>query len=144
MLGVEGEVVTIDLFTTRLSHPDRSIVIVPNRKIVGEILHNYGAIRQVEVVVGVSYATDLNRALAAAHEVLQRNPRILAEPAAVVRVIAAADSSINIAVQPWVNVPDYIPAIGEINKGLVEKFREAQIEIPFPQREIRIIGGSAA
>jgi len=45
--GVEGQVEAIDLFSTRLSHPDRSIVVVPNRKIVGEILHNYGAIRQL-------------------------------------------------------------------------------------------------
>lgn len=144
MLGVEGRVEVIDLFTTRLSHTDRSIVVVPNRKIVGEILHNYGQILQLELTVGVAYATDLNRALAAVNEVLHASPLVLKEPVAIVGVTALADSSINIAVKPWVNVPDYEAACALINKGIVEKFRDAKIEIPFPQREIRLLGGSAA
>jgi len=51
MAGVEGRVESIDLFTTKLSHPDLSLVVVPNRKIVGEILHNYGEIRQLNLAV---------------------------------------------------------------------------------------------
>lgn len=144
MLGVEGRVETIALFSTRLSHADHSIVVVPNRKIVGEILHNYGRIRQLDLSVGVAYATDLNRALAAVTEVLRANPLVLKEPAALVGVTSLADSSIHIAVKPWVNVPDYAAATAAINKGVVEKLREAEIEIPFPQREIRILGASAA
>ncbi len=58
--GVEGTVETISLFSTTLAHVDRSRVIVPNRKIVGEILHNYGRIRQLDVSVGVAYDTDIN------------------------------------------------------------------------------------
>src|SRR4051812_15108747 len=69
MAGVEGRVETIELFTTVLSHPDRSRVVIPNRKIVGEVLHNYGKIRQINVEVGVGYKTDLNVALAAVHEI---------------------------------------------------------------------------
>ncbi len=144
MLGVEGRVETIALFATRLSHADHSIVVVPNRKIVGEILHNYGRIRQLDLGVSVAYATDLNRALAAVNEVLRANPMVLKEPAAMVGVTSLADSSIDIAVKPWVNVPDYAVASAAINKAVVEKLREANIEIPFPQREIRILGASAA
>ncbi len=120
-----------------------SHVVVPNRKIVGEILHNYGHIRQLDVTVGVAYATDLNRAVAAINEVLRANPRVLPEPAAVVGVTQLADCSINIAVKPWVKVPDYVAAIATINQAIVEKFREAKIEIPIPQREIRILSGAA-
>src|SRR5690348_14167970 len=58
--GEEGTVETITLFQTTLSHPDRSRVVIPNRKIAGEILHNYGKIRQVDVTVGVAYDTDVN------------------------------------------------------------------------------------
>jgi len=143
MVGVEGRVETIDIFTTKLSHPDKSVVVVPNRKIVGEILHNYGQIRQLDLIVGVAYATDLNRALGAIDEVLRANVRVLKEPAAIVGVTTLADSSINIAIRPWVNVPDFGPAGAEINKAIVEKFREAKIGIPFPQREIRILSGAA-
>lgn len=139
MIGVEGRVESIDLFTTKLSHPDLSTVVVPNRKIVGEILHNYGQIRQLDVVVGVAYSTDLNAALAAVTDVLSQNPRALKEPAPVVRVSMLADSSINIAVKPWVLVSDYGRSVGEVNKAVVEEFRKRNISIPFPQREVRLL-----
>ncbi|HCE45257.1 MAG TPA: mechanosensitive ion channel protein MscS [Lentisphaeria bacterium] len=140
--GVEGDVENINLFTTILSHPDKSNVVVPNRKIVGEILHNYGRIRQLNLVVGVSYDTDLNVALSTVNEVLQNNARVKKDLSAVIAVSVLADSSINIAVKPWTSVADFGPAGGEINKALVEAFRAKNITIPFPQREIRMLGGS--
>lgn len=143
MAGVEGRVESIDLFSTILSHPDLSKVVVPNRKIVGEILHNYGRIRQLDVVVGVAYNSDLNAALAAVNDVLHSNPRLLKDPAPVVRVSVLSDSSINIAVKPWVLVPDYGVAGGEVNKAIVEAFRARNISIPFPQREVRLLNPSA-
>ena len=110
---------------------------------MGEILHNYGNLRQVDVVVGVSYRTDLNQALTAIHEVLQANPRVLKEPAPVTQVVMLADSSVNIGVKPWVNVPDYPVATGEINMAIVETFRAREIVIPFPQREVRLLSAAA-
>jgi small conductance mechanosensitive channel len=143
MIGVEGRVEAVDLFSTILSHADMSKVVVPNRKIVGEILHNYGKIRQLDVSVNVAYSTDLNAALAAVSEVLSLNPRVLKDPSPVVGVAALADSSISIVVKPWVNVPDYGPAKGEVNKALVEEFRARRISIPLPQREVRLLNPSA-
>ena len=142
IVGVEGKVENITLFSTTLTHADLSRVVVPNRKIVGEILHNYGQIRQVKITVGVAYDTDLNRALATISEILQGNPRVLKDPAPVLGVSVLADSSINISVNPWVNVPDFGPAGGEINKALVETFRGKSISIPLPQREIRMLGNA--
>jgi small conductance mechanosensitive channel len=143
MLGVEGRVEDIKLFNTVLSHPDKSRVVVPNRQIVGEILHNYGKIRQLDVVVGVAYNTDLNAALAAVNDILATNKRVLQDPAPVVRIRMLSDSSINIEVKPWVNVPDFGPAGGEVNKAVVEEFRARNISIPFPQREIRLLNSAA-
>ena len=65
----EGEVLDISLFSTVLGHTDLSRVVIPNRKIAGEILHNYGRMRQVAVEVGVAYDTDLGAALRAVEEV---------------------------------------------------------------------------
>lgn len=143
MVGVEGRVEAIELFTTILSHADMSKVIVPNRKIVGEILHNYGKIRQLDLKVGVAYGTDLNAALAAINEIVSRNPRVLKDIAPVVGVSVLADSSINIVVKPWVNVPDFGPAGAEINKAIVEEFRSRSIAIPFPQREVRLLNSAS-
>jgi small conductance mechanosensitive channel len=140
--AVHGQVDTIELFSTTLIHPDRSRVIIPNRKIVGEIIHNYGKIRQLDLSVGIAYDSDLNRALALISEILARNPRVLKDPAPAIGTAMLGDSSIVIAIKPWTSVTDFGPAGGEINKALIERFREAKINMPFPQREIRLLPGS--
>ena len=137
----EGRVEAVTLFSTLLSHPDRSVVIIPNRKIVGEILHNYGTLRQQNVVVGVAYDTDIGRALQAIDEVLKANSKVLQEPTPVVRVTALADFSVNIAVKPWTQVTDVGITSSELNRAILERFRGAGIQIPFPQREVRLLGG---
>jgi small conductance mechanosensitive channel len=143
IVGVEGTVDTITLFQTTLVHPDRSSVVVPNRKIVGEILHNYGKIRQLNVTVGVSYDTDVTAALASVQDVLSANPRVLRDIPPVIGVVLLADSSIDIAIKPWVAVTDYGVAAGEVNKAVLETFRAHGISIPFPQREIRLLSTAA-
>jgi small conductance mechanosensitive channel len=141
--GVEGQVEAITLFNTALTHPDRSRIIVPNRKVVGEILHNYGRIRQSEIQVGVAYESDLALALGTIRDLVQANPRVLAEPAAVIQVVMLADSAVQIAIKPWVAVADHGVVVGELNLSLVEALRQRGIGIPYPQREVRLIGGSA-
>jgi len=141
--GVEGVVETITLFSTTLGHVDRSRVVVPNRKIVGEILHNYGHIRQLDVNVGVAYETDIEVPLAVIREVLQSNPRVLKDPEPVVQTVRLGDSSVAIAVRPWVLVQDQVRAPGEVYAALLEAFRLRGIVIPVPQSEVRLIGGPA-
>lgn len=137
--GEEGRVDTITLFSTTLSHPDRSYVVIPNRKIAGEILHNYGKIRQVSVSVGVAYAADLNQVLGTVNEIVAANSRVLRDPQPIVGVSLLADSTVNVTVKPWVQVQDFGAAALELNKAIVERFRERGIEIPFPQREVRLL-----
>jgi small conductance mechanosensitive channel len=141
IVGEEGRVEAITLFSTTLGHPDRSLVVIPNRKVVGEILHNYGAIRQLDLRVGVAYDTDLGAAIALVKDLLDGNGRVLPDPSPVIQVATLADSSIEIAVKPWVNVPDFGAARGELNRAIVEAFRQRSIVIPFPQREVRMLGG---
>ena len=143
IVGEEGTVETITLFQTVLSHPDRSRVVIPNRKIVGEILHNYGRIRQLALEVGVAGDADLNAALAAIDAVLRANPRVLRDPAPVVGVASLAGSSPTIAIRPWTSLADFGPAGGELQQAIVEEFRRRSIAIPAPQREIRMVGSTA-
>ena len=139
----EGQVEEISLSTTTLSHADLSRVVIPNRKIVGEILHNYGRIRQVQVEVRVAYDADLNHALATLRDLLQANPRVLKDPAPPILVSQLADSSVTIGAYPWVNVSDYGAAGGEINKAVIETFRARGIAIPPPRRDVRLLGNAA-
>lgn len=141
--GVEGVVETITLFSTTLGHVDRSHVIVPNRKIVGEILHNYGRIRQVDVRVGVAYDTNIEEATALIRQVLSANSRVLKDPAAIVQTVQLNDSSVSIAIKPWVMVEDQVAVPGELYAAVLEAFRGRGVTLPFPQREVRLIGRPA-
>ncbi|MGA2777283.1 MAG: mechanosensitive ion channel family protein [Steroidobacteraceae bacterium] len=143
VVGVEGQVETITLFNTALTHADRSRIIVPNRKVTGEILHNYGRIRQTEILFPVHYESDLSAALGAISAVVRANRRVLTDPAPVVQVVSLADSAVQIAVKPWVAVADSGAVVGELHVALVEELRARGIGIPYPQREVRLIGGVA-
>jgi small conductance mechanosensitive channel len=139
LLGVHGQVVTIELFSTSLIQLDHSRVVIPNRKIVGEVLHNYGTVRQLSLTVGVSYGANLNAVIAVAREVVSANPRVLKQPTPVIGVGELGASSITIVIQPWIAVVDVVPAKAELYQALVERFRADNIEIPFPLHEVRLL-----
>jgi small conductance mechanosensitive channel len=142
IIGVEGAVEAITLFSTVLTHADRSRVVIPNRKIVGEVLHNYGRIRQAEVSVGVAYGADLKLALTTVNELVRGNARVLADPAPAVQITALGDSAVQITAKPWVAVGDYGVVEGELNLNIIETMRRRGIEMPFPQREVRLLNAS--
>jgi small conductance mechanosensitive channel len=139
----EGEVLEIRLFSTTLGHADLSRVVIPNRKIVGEILHNYGKVRQVAIEVGVSYETDVGAALKVLEGLLRANPRVLKDPAPGVKVVRLAESRVIIAAAPWVAVAEYGAAGSELQREILEEFRRRGIVIPPPQREVRVISSNA-
>lgn len=136
----EGTVEEIRLFNTVLGHTDKSRIVIPNRKIVGEILHNFGVLRQLDVVVGVAYDTDINRALHVVRDLLARNTKVLREPVPVIAVLALAESRVQIAIRPWTSVVDYAEASSEVMQGVLEAFRAEGIAIPPPRRDVRMLG----
>src|SRR5204862_5954335 len=127
------------LISTKLTHFDKSLVVIPNRKIIGEILHNYGTIRQIDLQVGVGYNSNLEQVEAIIRDILAQNPRVLKDPAPAFGITELDDSTINIAVKPWVKVQDYPVAPGELYRSVLKAFNAANIEVPFPQREIRVL-----
>jgi small conductance mechanosensitive channel len=100
--------------------------------------------RQLNLTVGVGYGTDLNDALGIVNDVLQKNPHVLKQPAATVGISQLADSSIQISIGPWVQVDVFGSTPGELYQAIVERFRTRRIDIPFPQREVRLLNGSLA
>jgi small conductance mechanosensitive channel len=139
IVGVEGQVENISLFTTTLLHVDRSRVMVPNRKIAGEILHNYGRIRQTEVRVGIAYGSDLQAALAAVAEVVRNNARVLREPAPLIQIGELAESAAWLTVKPWVAVHDYSLVESDLSVAMLEALARRGIRLAVPQREVRLI-----
>jgi len=139
ILSVRGVATHINLMSTTLLRGDLSKVIIPNQKIIGEVLHNFGTSRQFSLSIGVGYQADLNKAQAIALESTRANKRVLRDPAPGVGIAGLADSSITITVGAWVKLDDFGPAQSEIYQDIVNRYRQERIDIPFPQREIRVL-----
>lgn len=140
--GEKGDVSAIELFSTTLVHPDRSRIIIPNRKIVGEILHNFGHTRQIHLAVMVPHGSDLAQVLDLVRGVVSANPRVLPEPAAVIGVAQLELAGIRVGVNPWVRVPDVVAAEAEIYRALADRFAASGVAVPVPRQEVRVLMSS--
>jgi len=139
ILNVRGDVTKIEFFSTTLLHPDRSHVVIPNRRIVGEILHNYGVMRQLHLAVAVPHDADLAKVLVAVADVVSRNARVLKDPPPVIGVAQITESGIKIGIEPWVRVVDVGAADAEIYGALVEEFRARRIDLGLARQEVRLV-----
>ncbi len=120
-------------------------VIIPNEYLVSNIVRNesFSDPRlRVAVAVQVAYGTDLDLAMRLMTEVAQAQPRVLADPAPQALLTLFADSGINLELGFWIADPEEGTAAvrSAINLAIWRAFREHAIEIPFPQREVRLIG----
>jgi small conductance mechanosensitive channel len=137
--GVKGDVATIELFSTTLVHSDRSRIVIPNRKIVGEILHNFGNMRQLHLGVTVPHGSDLTAVLTLAREVVTANPRVLGDPTPVIGIGQIEVGGVRVGVHPWVRVPDVDLAEAELYKALAERLRAAGLGTPLPRHEVQML-----
>ncbi len=101
--GVRGKVVDIAIFSTTLHTPDNVRITIPNGQLYGDIIKNYNALdtRRVDMVMGIGYSSDIDKAMAILADLCEKDSRILKDPAPDVAVSELADSSVNIIVQPW-------------------------------------------
>lgn len=138
--GISGTVDKIEIFQTIMKTPDNKKVIVPNAQITGGAITNFSAeaIRRVDLVIGISYDSDLRKAKQILQDILAQDSRVLKEPAAVVTVAALADSSVNFNVRPWVNSADYWGVYWDTLEKVKLTFDEQGIAIPFPQMDVHI------
>ena len=144
--GVKGIVEEISIFTTNLRTPDNLAVIVPNSAITGGSITNFAAkeTRRIDLTFGIAYDDDISVAKKAIWEVLNADERILKDPAPIVGVMELADSSVNLIVWPWVNRTDFLTTKMDLNEKIKAAIEGAGCSIPFPQRDIHIVSGSAA
>ena len=143
--GVSGTVDSIQIFHTVLRTGDNKTVIVPNGNLSNGIITNYNRqpTRKVVFDVGVDYDADLQKV----REVLLAladDPRVLKEPAPVVVVTALGDSAITVSLRAWVNTPDYWDVLFMLNEHSRDRLKATGIDIPFPQRVIRVVQEAVA
>ena len=95
--------------------------------------------RRVDMVVGVGYGDDLNKAKQIMEELLAADERVLKDPAITIAVSNLGDSSVDFIVRPWVNAADYWAVKFDFTKAVKEAFDAQGVSIPFPQRDIHLI-----
>ena len=139
--GSAGSVESVGIFITTLTTPDNKVVYIPNSTLTGGNIINYSAKdrRRVDMVFGIGYSDDIDKAKNVIQSVLNSNSRILKDPAPQIVVSELGDSSVNFNVRPWVNTPDYWGVFFETTEQIKKKFDEQNISIPFPQRDVHMI-----
>ena len=144
--GVAGVVKDMQIFTTTMKTGDNKTIIIPNAKISGDNIINYSAEenRRVDMVVGVAYDADLSQVRDVLNDIISKDDRIMSDPPPLVVVGELADSSVNFIVRLWTKSENYWGVNFDTNETIKNRFDEAGIGIPFPQRDIHIVSGSAA
>lgn len=136
--GTTGIVKDIGIFSSNIRTTDNKIVIVPNTKIMGDNIINYNVEdkRRIDLVIGVGYDDDIRKVEQVLKSILEKEERILPDPAFTIGVLELADSSVNFAVRPWVNTADYWPVYFDLLKTIKLTLDENGITIPYPQQDV--------
>ncbi|TVP77716.1 MAG: mechanosensitive ion channel family protein [Puniceicoccaceae bacterium] len=144
--GEAGTVVEVGILTTELKTPDSVKIIMPNSSILGGSITNFSAhpTRRVDMIVGVSYSDDLQKAKQLIQDLLAADERVLKEPAPQVAVSDLGDSSVDFVVRPWVNAADYWTFKFDFTQAVKEKFDAEGVSIPFPQRDVHLFQENAS
>ncbi|WP_313295038.1 mechanosensitive ion channel family protein [Pseudomonas sp.] len=143
--GVSGTVDSIQIFHTVLRTGDNKTVILPNGTLSNGIITNTNRqpTRKVVFDVGVDYEADLQKARNVLLELAQ-DPRVLPDPAPQAVVSTLGDSSITVSLRLWTKTSDYWDVIFMLNEQARDRLKAEGIDIPFPQRVIRVVQESAA
>jgi small conductance mechanosensitive channel len=136
--NVSGIVEEIHLATTILTTEDDEKITIPNKHIIGEILLNSFNNRIVESSVGISYQDDPEKAIAVIREALSRIDDICSEPPPQIGIEAFGESSIDLGMRYWVPTKKYFQTLYRGNLAVHKALMQAQITIPFPQRDVNL------
>lgn len=140
--GVLGTVSQMNLVSTTILTGDHQTLVVPNTKIWGDVIRNITAqkTRRVDLAFGIGYGDDIQHAERVLKEIVASHEKVLDDPAPVVEVSALGESSVDFIVRPWAKTGDYWRVYWDITRAVKERFDAEGISIPFPQRDLHIIG----
>jgi len=138
--SMSGSVRDMDMMSVTLATPDNKRVVMANKLIWGHAIVNYSytETRRVEMGVSIAYNSDVNKAKDLLWSIINSYPEVLPDPKPVIVVNKLNDSSVDIVVRPWSKPADYWTIYFRFQQDVLEKFREAQIEIPFPQVDVHL------
>jgi len=138
--GITAKVEKITIFNTLFCTADNQLVIVPNNKIISDIITNINAkdTRRIDLVVGISYTDDMVQTKGILERLAKEDSRVLTDPETTVAVAELADSSVNLVFRPWVKTADYWAVRFDLTENIKNALDEAGISIPFPQQDVHL------
>lgn len=136
--GTRGSVEEVSIFNTILHTVDNVRVFVPNSAVINGNIRNLSANdrRRVDLVAGIGYDADIGAARDLLMDIMTSHPLVLSDPAPSVAVVELAESTVNLAVQPWTRAGDYLQVRHDILEQIKLRFDEAGISMPYPTQEI--------
>jgi len=138
--GIAGVIEEIRIFNTLMRTGDNREIIVPNAHIYSGIITNFSARdqRRIDLVIGIGYEDDIKAAKQTLEGILQAEARILKDPEPVILVSELGESSVDLAVRPWVNSADYWNVRSDLLETIKREFDSKGISIPYPQRDVHM------
>lgn len=138
--GEMGKVESVSIFQTCLRGADNQVIVLPNSLVTTDSIINLtpDVKRRIALVIGIGYDDDIDKARAAALEVMRADERVLAEPPADVLVYELGDSSVNLGIRCHVANSDYFTTKCELTERIKKAFDRDGISIPYPQRDVHM------
>ena len=138
--GQDGVVEQVRIFQTVLRAYQNHDIILPNSLITAEPIINFTARKQrrIDLAIGVGYDDDLGQARTVLLDIARQHAKVLADPAAEVLVTGLGESSVDLVLRAWVQTPDYVTTQSELTEALRNRFAEAGLSIPYPQRDLHV------
>jgi small conductance mechanosensitive channel len=136
--GASGLVKKMTLVSTTIVTFDNQTLVIPNSKIWGDVIKNvtHQRVRRVDMEFGIGYGDDIEKAERVLKSVVEEHDKILPKPEPLIVVNSLGDSSVNIAVRPWVRTEDYWSVYWDLTRTVKLRFDREGISIPFPQRDV--------
>ena len=151
VVNLGGDIYIIDslgFFICKAHLPDGPTAFLPNSKIWGETILNLSVtdkdIRRVDEHYGIGYGDDINKAIAILKQIAADESRILKDPAPLIKVDSLGDSSVNILFRVWTSRVDWWDTKLDLVQRCKEALEGGGISIPFPQRDVHLIGQAQA
>jgi potassium-dependent mechanosensitive channel len=145
---ISGKVSRIQIRATTIVDWDQKELIVPNKMFITDKVINWtltDSVTRVVIPIGIAYDADEERALLIMKQVIEESPLILKEPEPTVYFSGFGESSLDFSLRVFVrDMEDRLPVADDIRRRIRHAFKEHNIEIPFPQRDLHIRSSALA
>lgn len=139
--GTSGTVKEIKLFSVKIVTSDNLTIVIPNNTVFGSTIINYSKmpLRRIDLVVPVSYNTDVQKVKAIVRALIEKDERIAKDPTPFFRLTEYGASSLNFTLRVWAPSAEYWNVRFDLLENMLEEFRANQIEIPYDQLDVHVI-----